>query len=90
MAMYKTVEVDVDIDLEEFDTEELVEELEKRGIEEGSHAEFKRVVSEMYELYTSNKIYQIDEAAPLASITLNPELDRRLVRLFDIVLGRIA
>lgn len=31
--MYKTVEVDVDVDLEDFDTDELVEELERRGLD---------------------------------------------------------
>lgn len=29
---YKTVEVDVDIDLEDFDDQELIEELESRGV----------------------------------------------------------
>lgn len=30
---YKTVEVDVDIDLEEFDDDELLDELERRGLD---------------------------------------------------------
>ncbi len=30
---YKTVEVDVDIDLEEFDDDELIDELERRGLD---------------------------------------------------------
>lgn len=85
--IYKDVEVGVEVTLDDFDDDELVEELSKRGIDYGSPEEFKCAVQELYDLWTANKIYvQIDPS----TVDINPEITTRLNQIFDIVLGRIA
>ena len=59
--MYKTVykEVEVDVDLSEFDTEDLIEELESRGA--GVEPEFgdgKEILQTIYEKRRLNQDYQ--------------------------------
>jgi len=59
--MYKTIytEVEVDVDLSEFDTEDLVEELESRGggVESG-FGDGKEILQVIYEKRRLNKNYQ--------------------------------
>jgi hypothetical protein len=57
------VSVDVDVDLDDFDTEDLVEELERRNynwetqIESEDNTNYK-IIREIYELRRLNKDYQ--------------------------------
>ena len=56
------VSVDVDIELSDFDTEDLVEELENRGIEVNGR-DMQNVLSEIFELKRNGKDFsrQLDE-----------------------------
>jgi isopropylmalate/homocitrate/citramalate synthase len=56
------VTVDVDIELSDFDTEDLVEELENRGIELNGR-DMQNILSEIFELKRNGKDYsrQLDE-----------------------------
>jgi hypothetical protein len=61
--MYKTIytEVEVDVDLSEFDTEDLIEELESRGA--GVEPEFgdgKELLMSIYEKRRLGKDYQTE------------------------------
>lgn len=74
--VYKTVytEVEVDVDIEDFDTDDLVEELERRGelpVEESGNA--RDIVEKMYYLHRQGQ-----------------DSDHLLDALFYAVLGRIA
>lgn len=75
----KTLSVDVDVDLDEFDTEDLIDELESRGYtvtdeEEVQSSETIDVIEELYQQFTTNQ-------------TVRPETLREL---FHQNLGRIA
>ena len=67
--------VNVDIDLSEFSTDELVTELEARGedVIALTQNESNKLVEQIYNLYRSNQDY-----------------DSELTKLFYLVLGRIA
>ena len=56
------VTVDVDVELSDFDTEDLVEELENRGIELNGR-DMHNILSEIFELKRNGKDYsrQLDE-----------------------------
>jgi hypothetical protein len=74
--VYKTVytEVEVDVDIEDFDTEDLVDELERRGelpVEESGNA--KDIVEKMYYLHRQGQ-----------------DCDHLLDSLFYAVMGRIV
>lgn len=58
--MYKTIytEVEVDVDLAEFDTDDLVEELEGRGV--GEFGDGKDILMAIYEKRRLGKDYQAD------------------------------
>lgn len=67
--------VNVDVDLSELDTEELITELEARGEEVNGFTfyESRRLVEQIYNLYRSNQDYSSE-----------------LTKLFYLELGRIA
>jgi hypothetical protein len=74
--VYKTVytEVEVDVDIEDFDTDDLVDELERRGelpVEESGNA--RGIVEQMYYLHRQGK-----------------DCDHMLDSLFYSVLGKIV
>ncbi len=58
--MYKTVytEVEVDVDLGDFDTEDLIEELESRGSGVMDYADGKEILMSIYEKRRLGKDYQ--------------------------------
>lgn len=60
--MYKTVytEVEVDIDLSDFDTDDLVEELESRGAGATEFGDSKDILMAIYEKRRLGKDYQQD------------------------------
>jgi hypothetical protein len=67
-------EVEVDVDLNDFDTDDLVEELESRGaLPVDDDADAKEIVEQMYQLRRLGKPY-----------------DHLLDRLFYSVLGKIV
>jgi hypothetical protein len=49
--MYKTIytEVEVDVDLSDFDTDDLMDELESRGESIGEYGDTKEVLTKIYE-----------------------------------------
>ena len=68
------IEVEVDVDLNDFDTEDLVEELELRGaLPVDADVNAKEIVEQMYQLRRLGKPY-----------------DHLLDRLFYSVLGKIV
>jgi hypothetical protein len=60
--MYKTVytEVEVDVDLADFDTDDLIEELESRGAGGHDFGDGKDVLSRIYEKRRLGQDYQRD------------------------------
>ena len=58
--MYKTVykEVEVDIDLHDFDTNDLIEELESRGAGSGEFGDGKDILQVIYEKRRLGQDYQ--------------------------------
>lgn len=67
--------VNVDVDLSELDTEDLITELEARGedVIVLTQNESNKLVEQIYNLYRSNQDYELE-----------------LTKLFYLVLGRIA
>ena len=51
-------EVEVDVNLEDFDTDELVEELERRGSGTVDYGDGKEILQAIYEKRRLNKDYQ--------------------------------
>jgi hypothetical protein len=62
MGRYITIsqEVDVDIDMEDFDTSELVQELERRGAGATDYGDGKDILRAIYEKRRLGKDYQAD------------------------------
>jgi hypothetical protein len=60
--MYKTIytEVEVDVDLSEFDTDDLIEELESRGAGTGSFGDGKEILQAIYEKRRLGQDYQTE------------------------------
>ena len=60
--MYKTIytEVEVDVDLSDFDTDDLIEELESRGAGAGEFGDGKDILQAIYEKRRVGKDYQTD------------------------------
>ena len=60
--MYKTVytEVEVDVDLSDFDTEDLIDELESRGVGTGEFGDGKELLQVIYENRRLGKDYQTE------------------------------
>ena len=60
--MYKTMykEVEVDVDLGDFDTEDLIEELESRGAGTGEFGDGKELLQVIYENRRLGKDYQTE------------------------------
>jgi hypothetical protein len=58
--MYKTVytEVEVDVDLAEFDTDDLIEELESRGAGAADYGDGKEFLQSIYEKRRLGQDYQ--------------------------------
>ena len=58
--MYKTVytEVEVDVDLSDFDTDDLIEELESRGAGATDYGDGKEILQAIHEKRRLNKDYQ--------------------------------
>lgn len=58
--MYKTIytEVEVDVDLSYFDTDDLIEELESRGAGSGNFGDGKDVLNSIYEKRRLGQDYQ--------------------------------
>jgi hypothetical protein len=58
--MYKTIytEVEVDVDLSEFDTDDLVEELESRGAGTSEFGDGKEILQAIYEKRRLGQDYQ--------------------------------
>ena len=58
--MYKTMykEVEVDVDLSDFDTEDLIEELESRGAGSGEFGDGKDILQVIYEKRRLGQNYQ--------------------------------
>lgn len=60
--MYKTVytEVEVDVDLSDFDTDDLIEELESRGVGATDYGDGKEVLQTIYEKRRLGQDYQFE------------------------------
>ena len=60
--MYKTIytEVEVDVDLSDFDTEDLLEELESRGAGATDYGDGKEILMSIYEKRRLNQDYQLE------------------------------
>ena len=60
--MYKTIytEVEVDVDLSEFDTDDLIEELESRGAGATDYGDGKEILMSIYERRRLGQDYQRD------------------------------
>ena len=60
--MYKTMykEVEVDVDLGDFDTDDLIEELESRGAGTGEFGDGKELLQVIYENRRLGKDYQTE------------------------------
>jgi hypothetical protein len=60
--MYKTVytEVEVDVDLTDFDTDDLIEELESRGAGATDYGDGKDILRAIYEKRRLNQDYQLE------------------------------
>ena len=60
--MYKTIytEVEVDVDLSDFDTDDLIEELESRGAGATDYGDGKEILMSIYEKRRLNQDYQRD------------------------------
>ena len=60
--MYKTIytEVEVDVDLSEFDTDDLIKELESRGAGTGSFGDGKEILQVIYEKRRLGQDYQTE------------------------------
>ena len=60
--MYKTMykEVEVDVDLSDFDTDDLIEELESRGAGTTDYGDGKDILNAIYEKRRLGKDYQQD------------------------------
>jgi hypothetical protein len=60
--MYKTIytEVEVDVDLGDFDTDDLIEELESRGAGATDYGDGKDILMSIYEKRRLNQDYQRD------------------------------
>ena len=58
--MYKTIytEVEVDVDLSEFDTDDLIEELASRGAGTGEYGDGKDILMAIYERRRLGQDYQ--------------------------------
>ena len=58
--MYKTIctEVEVDVDLSDFETDDLIEELESRGAGATDYGDGKEILQAIYEKRRMNKDYQ--------------------------------
>ena len=58
--MYKTIytEVEVDVDLSDFDTDDLIEELENRGAGAADYGDGKEVLEAIHEKRRLGKDYQ--------------------------------
>ena len=60
--MYKTIytEVEVDVNLSEFDTDDLIEELESRGAGATDYGDGKEILLSIYEKRRLGKDYQTE------------------------------
>jgi hypothetical protein len=60
--MYKTMykEVEVDVDLSDFETDDLIEELEGRGAGTGEYGDGKELLQVIYEKRRVGKDYQTE------------------------------
>ena len=60
--MYKTIytEVEVDVDLSEFDTDDLIEELESRGASATDYGDGQEILLSIYEKRRLGKDYQAE------------------------------
>ena len=60
--MYKTIytEVEVDVDLSDFDTDDLIEELESRGSGATDYGDGKEILNAIYEKRRLGKDYQAE------------------------------
>ena len=60
--MYKTIytEVEVDVDLDQFDTEDLIEELESRGTGTNEFGDGKELLRSIYEKRRIGQDYQTE------------------------------
>jgi len=60
--MYKTIytEVEVDVDLSEFDTDDLIEELESRGAGATDYGDGKEILQSIYEKRRLGQDYQFE------------------------------
>jgi hypothetical protein len=60
--MYKTIytEVEVDVDLSEFDTDDLIEELESRGSATSDFGDGKELLRTIYEKRRLGQDYQVE------------------------------
>ena len=60
--MYKTIytEVEVDVDLSEFDTDDLIEELESRGAGATDYGDGKEVLQSIFEKRRLGQDYQTE------------------------------
>jgi hypothetical protein len=60
--MYKTMykEVEVDVDLKDFDTEDLIDELESRGAGTGEFGDGKELLQVIYEKRRLGQDYQTE------------------------------
>lgn len=60
--MYKTIytEVEVEVDLSDFDTDDLIEELESRGAGTGEFGDGKDILQVIYEKRRLGRDYQVE------------------------------
>jgi len=72
--MYKTISVEVEVDLDDFDTDDLVEELESRNVTAGSSMSQDAAISALSELHYALKFGLNDKALELARRYVNDQL----------------
>jgi len=60
--MYKTIftEVEVDVELSDFDTEDLIEELESRGLGVMDYGDGKEILESIYQKRRLGQDYQLE------------------------------
>lgn len=75
--MYKTVTVDVEVSLDDFETDDLVEELESRNVAFGGSSE-EAALSTLSELHYALKFGLNDRAIEIARRYVNDQLGTAL------------
>jgi hypothetical protein len=76
--MYKTISVEVEVDLDDFDTDDLVAELESRNVTVGGGMSEEAAISALSELHYALKFGLNEKALELARGYVNDQLGTAL------------